>query len=780
MRGIEMAEKMEAHVGPGSSHGGARPKEKSSLKLDTSDKEKHRCSKKHHRKAKYDNKVNCICGENTQFHSIPHTERPAYQNGNTPTDMADAQVLSTETESRNLPRNELHNNSFQRKNDTPSFSHVNSSKSNQTLNRRTDVNNKLGDQIHMVELLNDHSKLKCTEELLVQNGDIKAKGRDTMMEKWRRSGLALRKYLLGKFGFRKNGHKRTAAKERSDTVKNSDAFLCMENNEGAQNENLQLVEFGNRTKPVRSCAFSSSSSQSDELASPKKNDKNGIVKQLHKHDKRKFFERHSKKDKKSKSNIKNKLKLSSVSSDSTITDTSSMCEESLYVAKVTNRKTGTEILDIDHNLEMEDLGQRFLINDASDVIRHDTKMGKSAEQFGGTNRNFTLLDREHSDTSADEDYVSNRSEERHVKPEQYHISTRSSSQADTNQSFQSAPSSHQGLSAGSSQVLSTLHFAIPYLPYRFRQRESVDDQHRTRNINRFNRRSTNALSESRQMSLGLGETTCDDPSGGGTNRMLSDLVNTVNTPDTAPIGLCESISGIRTQSGDEEHARSECSSDDQKKTFHSSSSCMTPSSKSSDSGEADDEFECECEHCQYLRRHAHTGQQQVVRETSPPRSNPSLRALLISPHRAPGDNRDYSSRTDMDWLRTPDDLDLESGIFSIRILELTPLDYMITTESRDILDVMFENVILQMLAVYPDLLGEQAPPPASKAAIDALPTRIASAEDIEQNVSCPICLCPWELQEVMSKLPCRHLFHPLCIKAWLAKSGTCPVCRQTV
>ncbi|KAL3885374.1 hypothetical protein ACJMK2_025445 [Sinanodonta woodiana] len=772
-----MAEKMDAHVGPDSSHGGARPKEKSALKHDTSDKEKHKCSKKHHRKSKYDSKVNCISGENTQFCSIPHTGRPAYQNGEMPIETADVHSFSIETESRNLPMNELHNNSFHSKNDIPSLSHVNPSNSNQTINVRRGNNSEIDDQICMVELLNDHSKLKGTEELMVQNGDIKAKSRDTMMDKWRRSGLALRKYLLGKFGFRKNAHKRIAAKERTDTKKNSDAFLCMENN-GAQNEKLQLVEFGNLSKPVSSCAFSSSSSQSDELASPKKSDKkNGIVKQLHKLDKRKFFERHSKKDKKSKSNIKNKSKLSSVSSDSTITDTSSMCEESLYVAKKTNRKTGSEISDVDHNPEMEDVDRKFPINDLSGVIRHDPKVVKSPKQFDGATRLSRLMDREHSDTSADEDYGKNRSEERQVKPEKHRIGT----QADANQTSESVPFSHQGLSAGSSQVMPTLHFALPYLPHRFRTRESLDDQHRTRNINRFNRRSTNTLSDCRQTALGLGETTPDVSSGVGTNRTLSDLVNTMDTPDTAPFGLCENISGIRVQSGDEEHARSECSSDDQKKTVHSSSSsCLTPSSKSSDSGEADDEFECECEHCLYLRHHAQAGQEQVMQESSPVRSNHSLRAVLISPHRAPGDNRDYSSRSDMDWLRTPDDLDLETGIFSIRILELTPLDYMITTESRDILDVMFENVILQMLAVYPDLLGEQAPPPASKAAIDALPTRIASAEDIEQNVSCPICLCPWELQEVMSKLPCRHLFHPLCIKAWLAKSGTCPVCRQTV
>ncbi|ELU18917.1 hypothetical protein CAPTEDRAFT_226797 [Capitella teleta] len=97
-----------------------------------------------------------------------------------------------------------------------------------------------------------------------------------------------------------------------------------------------------------------------------------------------------------------------------------------------------------------------------------------------------------------------------------------------------------------------------------------------------------------------------------------------------------------------------------------------------------------------------------------------------------------------------------------------------------LLEMMFQNVILQMISVYPDLLNDQAPPPISPTRFTELPTIQISQPLLEKDNTCPICLCSFEISEEAKILPCQHHFHTLCIQAWLKKSGTCPVCRHVL
>ena len=49
---------------------------------------------------------------------------------------------------------------------------------------------------------------------------------------------------------------------------------------------------------------------------------------------------------------------------------------------------------------------------------------------------------------------------------------------------------------------------------------------------------------------------------------------------------------------------------------------------------------------------------------------------------------------------------------------------------------------------------------------------------------CAICLCALEVGEEMIALPCQltvnHSFHSECIKPWISKNRTCPVCRGNI
>uniref|UniRef100_A0A8C3K2N9 RING-type E3 ubiquitin transferase n=1 Tax=Calidris pygmaea TaxID=425635 RepID=A0A8C3K2N9_9CHAR len=75
---------------------------------------------------------------------------------------------------------------------------------------------------------------------------------------------------------------------------------------------------------------------------------------------------------------------------------------------------------------------------------------------------------------------------------------------------------------------------------------------------------------------------------------------------------------------------------------------------------------------------------------------------------------------------------------------------------------------------------EQAHPPATKETIDCLPQIIITDDHEGQEQCCTICCSEYVKDEIITELPCHHLFHKLCVTLWLQKSGTCPVCRHVL
>ncbi|KFQ64416.1 E3 ubiquitin-protein ligase Praja-2, partial [Phaethon lepturus] len=75
---------------------------------------------------------------------------------------------------------------------------------------------------------------------------------------------------------------------------------------------------------------------------------------------------------------------------------------------------------------------------------------------------------------------------------------------------------------------------------------------------------------------------------------------------------------------------------------------------------------------------------------------------------------------------------------------------------------------------------EQAYPPATKETIDSLPQIIITDDHNGQDQCCTICCSDYVKDEIITQLPCRHLFHKPCVTLWLQKSGTCPICRHVL
>lgn len=68
-------------------------------------------------------------------------------------------------------------------------------------------------------------------------------------------------------------------------------------------------------------------------------------------------------------------------------------------------------------------------------------------------------------------------------------------------------------------------------------------------------------------------------------------------------------------------------------------------------------------------------------------------------------------------------------------------------------------------------------PPASKAAVDLLPTININLGHIISDSHCAVCTEPFEANALARELPCKHLYHSNCILPWLQIRNSCPVCR---
>ncbi|KAJ3382293.1 hypothetical protein HDU92_004861 [Lobulomyces angularis] len=84
----------------------------------------------------------------------------------------------------------------------------------------------------------------------------------------------------------------------------------------------------------------------------------------------------------------------------------------------------------------------------------------------------------------------------------------------------------------------------------------------------------------------------------------------------------------------------------------------------------------------------------------------------------------------------------------------------------------FDDIITSLME---QANAANAPPPATEEQIVALPQ--FPIVKTENNKDCTICQEEYSDNEVVSEMPCKHVFHPSCIEYWLKINGTCPVCR---
>ena len=76
------------------------------------------------------------------------------------------------------------------------------------------------------------------------------------------------------------------------------------------------------------------------------------------------------------------------------------------------------------------------------------------------------------------------------------------------------------------------------------------------------------------------------------------------------------------------------------------------------------------------------------------------------------------------------------------------------------------------------IFGDDEMPGASRQFIDSLPD--AGIADLKDD-KCAICLSRMHVRDEersVKILPCSHTFHADCIKPWITRVATCPLCKQ--
>ncbi|XP_031287029.1 E3 ubiquitin-protein ligase AIP2 [Pistacia vera] len=98
---------------------------------------------------------------------------------------------------------------------------------------------------------------------------------------------------------------------------------------------------------------------------------------------------------------------------------------------------------------------------------------------------------------------------------------------------------------------------------------------------------------------------------------------------------------------------------------------------------------------------------------------------------------------------------------------------------------IFQELINNLDAVIPEILDDDgAPPrapPASKEVVAKLPIIILTDEILSKlghDAECAICKENLVSGDKMQELPCKHTFHPPCLKPWLDEHNSCPICRH--
>lgn len=90
----------------------------------------------------------------------------------------------------------------------------------------------------------------------------------------------------------------------------------------------------------------------------------------------------------------------------------------------------------------------------------------------------------------------------------------------------------------------------------------------------------------------------------------------------------------------------------------------------------------------------------------------------------------------------------------------------------------FDRLLEQLSQIEINGIGRCEQPPASKAAIESMPTIEIDDSHVTNEPHCAVCKEAFELGTEAREMPCKHIYHSDCILPWLTLHNSCPVCRH--
>lgn len=87
-----------------------------------------------------------------------------------------------------------------------------------------------------------------------------------------------------------------------------------------------------------------------------------------------------------------------------------------------------------------------------------------------------------------------------------------------------------------------------------------------------------------------------------------------------------------------------------------------------------------------------------------------------------------------------------------------------------------DTIVTQLL----NQMDNTGPPPLEKEKIAEIPKVTISSEQVDMKLQCSVCWEDFQIDEVVRKLSCAHVYHETCIIPWLELHGTCPICRKSL
>ncbi|KAF5446889.1 hypothetical protein F2P56_032485 [Juglans regia] len=100
------------------------------------------------------------------------------------------------------------------------------------------------------------------------------------------------------------------------------------------------------------------------------------------------------------------------------------------------------------------------------------------------------------------------------------------------------------------------------------------------------------------------------------------------------------------------------------------------------------------------------------------------------------------------------------------------------TMSEFLMGSGFDRLLEQLAQIEVTGFGRPENPPASKAAIESLPTIEIADNHVGSESHCAVCKEAFDLGAEAREMPCKHIYHSDCILPWLSLRNSCPVCRH--